>query len=65
MFQLQILWKQQGQWENTVYTPRDFVACKHLWEEYTKHFGLEHSYRIVEVKSTMDCDTPMADVYGG
>lgn len=65
MFQLQILWKQQGQWENTVFTPRDFDACKYLWEEYTKHFGLEHSYRIVEVKSTMDCDTPMADVYGG
>jgi hypothetical protein len=66
MYQLQIQWKQQGEWENTVFTPRCYTAAKVLCDSYNKSWGEEHSYRIVPVTINESTDSAfMDDCYGG
>ncbi len=49
MFQLQIKFNKQGEWENTVYRPMDKVGAEFLLNQYNTTFGKSHSYRLVSV----------------
>ena len=46
MYQLQILFYKQGNWENTVYQPMEFNRVQSLLKHYQSTWGNIHSYRI-------------------
>jgi len=48
MFQLQLSWHKQGDWENTVYKPVPYDTALKLLKEYNTHWGNIHSYRIIK-----------------
>ena len=48
MFQLQICFHNQSDWENTVYKPMDYAKALELLEYYRKEWAGVHSYRIIK-----------------
>ena len=48
MFQLQIQWEKQGDWEDTVHCPRAYHKAFQLWDEHVARCP-EHGYRLVGV----------------
>ena len=50
MFQLQLRFFNQGEWENTVYKPMAYDKAKAILEHYNRQWQGTHSYRLVEVK---------------
>ena len=49
MYQLQILYHNQGNWENTVYQPMEYNRVQALLKSCRSQYGGVHSYRIVNV----------------
>ena len=49
MYQLQILFHKQGNWENTVYKPMDKMKALNLMADYNKTWSDVHCYRITKV----------------
>ena len=47
MFQLQLQYHKQSDWENTVYKPVDYARALYLLKQYTTAWGNVHNYRIV------------------
>ena len=50
MFQLQLRFFNQGNWENTVYKPMAYDKAKAILDHYNREWQGTHSYRLVEVK---------------
>ena len=48
MYQLQLSWHKQGDWENTVYKPVDYAKALNLLKVYKTEFGHIHNYRIIK-----------------
>jgi hypothetical protein len=66
MFKLEMQWEMQGEWIPTVYTPREYFAALDLLNEYSERWANVHNYRIRQVETTTEHDTPMFDeIYGG
>ena len=49
MYQLQILFHKQGNWENTVYQPMDKMKALNVMAHYNKLWSNVHCYRLVSV----------------
>ena len=47
MFQLQILFHNQGDWENTVYKPMAYDKALNICKKYQEEWANVHSYRII------------------
>ena len=47
MFQLQLRFFNQGNWENTVYKPMPYDKALKICEEYSTEWQGIHSYRII------------------
>lgn len=47
MFQLQLKFHNQGDWENTVYKPMEFEKAVKLCIQYQNEWNGIHSYRII------------------
>jgi len=50
MFQLQIQWMSEGNWEATVYPPTDYKTAQKRLTHYNIVWGNVHNYRITQVK---------------
>jgi len=50
MFQLQILYKKQGDWENTVFLPMPLMTALDVMATHNILWSKEHCYRIREIK---------------
>jgi len=49
MYQLQILFHKQGDWENTVYQPMELNRVQSILKHYQSVWGNTHSYRITPI----------------
>ena len=49
MYQLQILFHNQGNWENTVYQPMEYNKVQKLLRSCRLQYDGVHSYRVVNV----------------
>ena len=49
MFQLQLKYHNEGDWENMVFKPMDFDKAWKLYTEYQTMWNGVHSYRIIPV----------------
>ena len=49
MFQLQLKWYKQGEWENTVFKPMDKMLALKWLANYNQLWSHIHCYRIIEV----------------
>ena len=49
MYQLQLLFHNQGNWENTVFKPMSYQRALTLCQEYNKLWADVHTYRIIAV----------------
>ena len=47
MFQLQLQFHKQGNWENTVYKPVDYAKALYLLKQYSTAWAGVHNYRII------------------
>lgn len=66
MFKLQLQWNQQGEWIDTVFTPRPYDQALALFKDYSKNWEGIHNYRIISTGASAYSDTPLAEeVYGG
>ena len=65
MFKLMMMYNNQGEFIDTVYPPCEYPRAVALLTEYRKMWAGVHTYILVEVESTMEHDTPMAEAYGG
>ena len=48
MYQLQILVKKQGEWENTVYHPMSKMRALNVMATVNRFYSKIHCYRIIE-----------------
>ena len=48
MYQLQILFQKQGDWENTVYHPMTLMRALNVMATKNRLYSTIHCYRIVE-----------------
>ena len=49
MYQLQILFHKQGDWENTVFKPMAQMKALDLMAHYNKEWSEVHCYRVIKV----------------
>ena len=49
MYQLQILFGKQGNWENTVFLPMDKMTALNVMAMHNQLWSKEHCYRIIPV----------------
>ena len=49
MYQLQILFHKQGDWENTVYQPMELNRVQSILKHCQSVWGNTHSYRITPI----------------
>ena len=49
MYQLQILFHRQGDWENTVYQPMELNRVQSLLKLKRCTYGNLHNYRIIPI----------------
>ena len=47
MYQLQLQYFKQGDWENTVFQPMEYQRVQALLKYYRSQWGNTHSYRVV------------------
>ncbi len=47
MYQLQLLFFNQGDWENTVYKPMEYQLAQALLKHYRSTWGNTHAYRLI------------------
>ena len=64
MFKLMLRYNNEGEYIDTVYPPCEYDRAVALLVQYRKLWGSVHSYILVEVMNT-ECDTPLAEAYGG
>jgi len=50
MYQLEILYKKQGDWENTVFLPMPLMTALDVMATHNILWSKEHCYRIREIK---------------
>jgi hypothetical protein len=48
MYQLQILFEKQGEWENTVYHPMTLMRALNVMATQNRLYSKNHCYRIIE-----------------
>ena len=49
MYQLQILFHKQGNWENTVFLPMDYMRALDIMAMHNQLWSHIHCYRITKV----------------
>jgi len=49
MYQLQILFGKQGNWENTVFLPMEKMRALDIMAMHNKLWSNDHCYRIIPV----------------
>ena len=50
LYQLQIQYEKQGDWENTVFLPMPLMRALDVMAPHNILWSKEHGYRLVEVK---------------
>ena len=48
MYQLQLLFFNQGDWENTVFKPMAYHKALQLLNQYRKEWAGVHTYRLIK-----------------